>query len=64
METVNFSRKEFEPLRQLAEDLGVTVEEAAAMAAKEGLDLMFRLPENPDSEVIDFEGLNRPRSKR
>lgn len=63
MDTVNFSRGEFAPLRELAEKLGVSVEMAAVLAAKEGLELMFRLPTN-EADVRPFQALKRPRSDR
>jgi len=56
LDKVNLSRKEFAPLRELAEQLGVSVEEAAVVAAKEGLELMFRLPTN-QADVRPFQGL-------
>jgi adenine/guanine phosphoribosyltransferase-like PRPP-binding protein len=61
VDTLSFSRKEFAPLRELAEQLGITVEEAAIAAAKEGLELMFRLPTN-QADVRPLQGLNSTRS--
>ncbi|UYK67792.1 hypothetical protein NG831_06410 [Xanthomonas sacchari] len=58
MDKVNLSRREFAPLRELAEQLGVTVEEAAVAAAKEGLELMFRLPTS-QPQVLNLQGLKK-----
>jgi hypothetical protein len=44
-----------EALRQLADRLGVTVEEAAEAAFKRGMDEMFRLPQT-DGQVLPFRG--------
>lgn len=60
METTNLSRAEMDALRQLADRLGVTVEEAAEAAIRQGLNDMFLLPRT-EARVIPFEGLNRPR---
>lgn len=59
METTNLSRAEMEALRQLADRLGMTVEEVAQEAFKRGMDSMFRLPQQQGS-VLPFEALNSP----
>lgn len=59
METTNLSRAEMEALRQLADRLGVTVEEAAEAAIRRGLNDMYRLP-HTDAQVIPFEALKSP----
>lgn len=51
-----------EALRQLADRLGVTVEEAAEAAFRHGLNDMFRLPQT-EAQVIQIEGLTRPRQR-
>lgn len=51
METTNLSRAEMEALRQLADRLGVTVEEAAEAAFRHGLNDMFRLPQTEGTVV-------------
>jgi len=48
-----------EALRQLADRLGVTVEEAAEAAFKRGLDEMFRLP-HTEGTVVPIQGLKNP----
>lgn len=55
METTNLSRAEMEALRQLADRLGVTVEEAAEAAIRHALNDMFRLPQT-EAQVIPFRG--------
>lgn len=48
-----------EALRQLADRLGVTVEEAAEAAFKRGMDEMFRLPQS-EGTVVPIQGLKNP----
>ena len=59
MEILKLSKGEIAPLRRLAKELGMTVDEVAEMAAKEALKQMFELPVYP-GEVVRFEGLKRP----
>ncbi len=48
-----------EALRQLADRLGVTVEEAAEAAFRHGLNDMFRLPQT-EGTVVPIQGLKNP----
>jgi len=59
VETLQLSKGEIAPLQKLAEELGMTVDEVAELAAKEALKQMFELPTYTGT-VVHFEGLKRP----